>query len=186
MSPARALCVCSLLSALLAPALHAEEGGIVRRIKVLPDKAPDCSSLKSIVETVTRDCKTNDEKAVAIYNFMRLTHYHRKYPNEKGGVGALKEINAYGWSLCGGLHSVQSALWRQLGWKWRFLGWKGHTTVEAQYDDAWHYFDVFLKFYTWRPDDKAPGGRTVASQEDVAKDPTLVTKGLVYDKARGV
>jgi hypothetical protein len=43
----------------------------VRAIKVQPDKAPDCSSLKTIAETVTRECKTNDEKAIAIYNFMQ-------------------------------------------------------------------------------------------------------------------
>ena len=31
-------------------------------IKVLPDKAPDCTSLKTIVESVTRGCQTNDER----------------------------------------------------------------------------------------------------------------------------
>jgi len=66
---------------------------LVRGIKVLPDKAPDCSSLKSIVESVTRGCTTNDQKAIAIYNFMRLTHYHRAYPTEPGGVPVLKDIN---------------------------------------------------------------------------------------------
>ena len=70
---------------------------LVRGIKVLPDKAPDCSSLKTIAESVTRGCKTNDEKAIAIYNFMRLSHYHRAYPSEPGGVPVLKEINTYGW-----------------------------------------------------------------------------------------
>ncbi len=43
---------------------------MLKAIKVLPDKAPDCSTLKSIAESVTRGCKTNDEKAIAIYNFM--------------------------------------------------------------------------------------------------------------------
>ena len=108
--------------------------GTVSGIKVLPDKAPDCSSLKAIVESVTRGCKTNDEKAIAIYNFMRLTHYHRAYPSEAGGIPVLKEINCYGWSLCGGLHAEESALWREMGWNWRFVGWPGHTTVEAYYD----------------------------------------------------
>ena len=89
---------------------------LVRGIRVLPDKAPDCSSLKTIVDSVTRGCRTNDEKAIAIYNFMRLTHYHRAYPSESGGIPVLKEINCYGWSLCGGLHAEQSALWRELGW----------------------------------------------------------------------
>ena len=124
---------------------------LVRGISVLPDKAPDCSSLKAIAASVTRGCQSNDEKAIAIYNFMRLSHYHRAYPSEPGGVPVLKEINTYGWSLCGGLHAEQSALWRELGWNWRFVGWPGHTTVEAQYDGRWHYLDVFLKFYAWMP-----------------------------------
>ena len=159
--------------------------GLVSRIKVLPDKAPDCSSLKSIVETVTRGCKTNDEKAIAIYNFMQLTHYHFAYPGEPGGLPVLKEINCYGWSLCGGLHAEQSALWRELGWGWRFVGWNGHTTVEAHYDGKWHYLDVFLKFYAWMPDRDAPGGRTIAGEDDLANNLTaLVKNAFVLDSAR--
>ncbi len=103
--------------ACLAACVPAASAGKVGRIKVVADKAPDCSSLKAIVESVTRGCKTNDEKAIALYNFMQLTHYHQGYPGEKDGLGALREINVYGWSLCGGLHSVQAALWREMGWK---------------------------------------------------------------------
>jgi len=158
----------------------------VSQIKVQPDKAPDCSSLKAIVESVTRDCKTNDEKAIAIYNFMQLSHYHRNYPNEPGGIPVLKEINTYGWSLCGGLHSEESALWRELGWGWRFVGWNGHTTVEAQYDNKWHYLDVFLKFYAWKSDPNAPGGRTIASEDDLTADSKgLILDAFVLDKSRG-
>ena len=161
--------------------------GWVNAVKVLPDKAPDCSSLKRIAETVTRDCKTNDEKAVAIYNFMLLSHYHRAYPSEPGGIPVLKEINTYGWSLCGGLHSEQSALWRELGWDWRFVGWSGHTTVEAQYDNKWHYLDAFLKFYAWMPDAGAPGGRTIAGEDDLnSAAQTLIADAFVLDKGRGV
>lgn len=160
---------------------------LVRAIKVLPERAPDCSSLKSIVESVTRGCKTNDEKAIAIYNFMRLTHYHRAYPSEPGGIPVLKEINCYGWSLCGGLHAEQSALWRELGWKWRFVGWPGHTTVEAFYDDRWHYLDVFLKFYAWMPDPSRPTGRTIAGQDDLAANAqALLHEAFTLDPARKV
>lgn len=161
--------------------------GLVSGIKVLPDKSPDCSSLKSIVETVTRGCKTNDEKAIAVYNFMRLTHYHRAYPSELGGIPVLKEINCYGWSLCGGLHAEQSALWRELGWNWRFVGWPGHTTVEAFYDGRWHYLDVFLKFYAWMPDSNFPSGRTIAGQDDLAANPQeLLRDAFVLDPSRKV
>ena len=158
----------------------------VGRVKVLTDKAPDCSTLKSIVESVTRGCKTNDERAVAIYNFCRLAWYHRAYPGEPGGVAALKMLHAYGWSLCGGQHAVLSALWRAAGWEWRFVGWPGHTTVEVNYDGKWHYFDTFLKFYVWMDAAAAPGGRTIAGQADVHAHNELVTRDLVLDKARKV
>jgi hypothetical protein len=157
----------------------------VSQIKVLPDRAPDCSSLKAIAESVTRGCTTNDQKAVAVYNFLQLALYHLNYPSEQGGVPALKVLNSYGWSLCGGLHSIESSLWKELGWGWRFVGWDGHTTVEARYDDKWHYLDVFLKIYVWRPDKDAPGGRTIASEDDLLSDyDALMKKGLVVDPKR--
>ena len=171
------------------PALDAPVDAMVKQIKVLPDKAPDCTSLKTIVDSVTKDCKTNDEKAVAVYNFMRLAFYHRQYPSEPGGVPALKNITCYGWSLCGGQHATQSALWRELGWGWRFVGWSnpGHTTVETEYDGKWHYLDVFLKFYAWKPDANAPGGRTIAGEDDLKSDSKgLLTDGFVLDKGRNV
>jgi len=162
--------------------------GQVRQIKVVADRAPDCSSLKAIVNSVTRGGQSNDEKAIALYNFMQLTHYHQGYPGEKDGLGALKEINVYGWSLCGGLHTVEAALWREMGWPWRYVGWSdpGHTTVEVQYDARWHYLDVFLKYYTWMPDANARGGRTIAGEDDLKAIPALVTDGLEFDQARGV
>lgn len=162
--------------------------GTVRQIKITADKAPDCSTLKTIIESVTRDCKTNDEKAIALYNFMQLTHYHQNYPGEKGGLGALKEINVYGWSLCGGLHTVQAALWREMGWPWRYVGWSnpGHTTVECQYDGKWHYLDVFLRFYAWMPDATAPGGRTIAGEDDLKNNPSLILDAFVHDRPRNV
>lgn len=171
----------SLLTAADPPA------GPVRQIKIVNDRAPDCTTLKSIVQSVTKDCKTNDEKAIALYNFMRLTHYHRAYPTEPGGIPVLKEINCYGWSLCGGLHAEQSALWREMGWEWRFVGWPGHTTVEAKYDDRWHYLDVFLKFYAWMPDPNNPGKRTIAGEDDLQAHPKeLLFDAFVLDKSRKV
>lgn len=182
-------CVASLVQSTVGFAADPSPQGdtIVRAIKVQPDKAPDCTSLKAIVDSVTRGCRNNDEKAIAIYNFMRLTHYHRAYPSEPGGIPVLKEINCYGWSLCGGLHAEQSALWRELGWNWRFVGWPGHTTVEAYYDGRWHYLDVFLKFYAWMPDANNPAGRTIAGEDDLASNPQeLLLDAFVADPSRKV
>ena len=95
----------------------------LQNIKVVNDRAPDCSSLEAIVASVTRGCKSDDERAIAIYNFCRYIYYHHAYPHEKGGISALKFINVYGWALCGGQHTVMAALWEKAGFKWRYRGW---------------------------------------------------------------
>jgi hypothetical protein len=176
--PRMVLCVVCV-----ATAVQAETIG---RFHVVNDRAPDCSSLPSIVESVTRDCETDDERAIAIYNFSRYAYYHFAYPREKDGIGTLKMINVYGWGLCGGQHAVLSSLWEAAGWQWRFRGWPGHTTVEAFYGGRWHFFDTFLKFYTWMPDPGAPGGRTIAGQLDINANPELVNGAFVFDQARKV
>jgi len=160
----------------------------LQHIKITNDRAPDCSSLESIVQSVTKGCKSDDERVIAIYNFCRYDHYHHAYPNESGGVSALKFINVYGWGLCGGQHTVMAALWEAAGYKWRYRGWSrpGHTTVEVFYGGRWHYLDTFLKFYTWTPDSQSPGGRTIASQEDIRANPELVTDAFTMDSARNV
>ena len=137
---------------------------------------------------MTRGCKTDDERAIAIYNFCRYDHYHLAYPNEPGGVSALKFIKVYGWGLCGGQHTVLAALWEKAGFDWRYRGWSspGHTTVEAFYGGRWHYLDTFLKFYAWMPDPETPGGRTIAGQEDIKANPRLVTDAFTMDQARKV
>ena len=177
----------AFLCCLLAAALPAGEEPPIQLhgVRIQPDQAPDCTSLTSIAASVTRGCTSNDAKAIAIYNFMQLSHYHHAYPQEPGGVPALKVITNYGWSLCGGLHSTQSALWRTLGWEWRFVGWDGHTTVEAKYDDRWHYLDVFTKFYAWMPDGR--GGMTIAGEDELtAKPQELIESAMTLDKGRAV
>ncbi len=176
------------IALLPAPARAAEpvRGGdhLVRAVKVLPDKAPDSSSLKAIVETVTRGCTCNDDKMVALNNFMRVSHYHRAYPP---GGPSLLWFNNYGWSLCGGLASLQMSLYAQIpGWSWRGVSVPGHNMSEAKYDGAWHWVDCFTKFYTWRPDPHAPRGRTIACHEDIRADPKLVTDALLYDEAEKI
>ena len=173
-----------LAIALLAgPARAAQADNLVKAIKVLPDKAVDPSSLQTIVDSVTRGCQSNDDKMIAIDNFMRISHYHRAYPP---GGPALLWFNNYGWSLCGGLAGLQMSLYSQIpGWSWRGVGGDGHNMSEAKYDGAWHWVDCFMKSYAWRPD-AAPNGRTIASHDDIKKDPTIVTGALVYDDAEKV
>jgi hypothetical protein len=169
----------ALLSSIL---LSGTAFGAAEGLKVTTDKTVDNSSLESIVADVTRlaGAKTNDEKAIAIYRYLHHTIFHWAYPTEKApqSVGPLKVINSYGWGLCGGQHTVLKALYETAGWKCRYMGWPGHTTIEVNYDDKWHYFDTFMKCYYWTKDKSH-----VAGQEEIANDPFIVLDALKDGRA---
>lgn len=168
-----------LLLACLAPSTRPAWPASLRTgqddVRVTTDRTVDPRSLETIVRDVVKlsGAKTNDEKAIAIHNWLHQAIFHFAYPVEKSGhsVGPLKVINVYGWGLCGGQHTVLKALFEAAGWQVRYRGWSdpGHTTVEVLYDDRWHYFDVFLKCYFWTKDKK-----TIAGQDDIVKDPSIV------------
>jgi len=166
------------LTAVLALTTTISAWGAADSFKVTTDKTVDNSSLETIVADVIRlsGAKTNDEKAIAIYNYLNQTIFHNAYPNEKApqSVGPLKVLNVYGWGLCGGQHTVLKSLFETAGWQVRYRGWSdpGHTTVEVNYDNHWHYFDVFLKAYFWTKDKK-----TIAGQDDIIADPSIVLDG---------
>jgi hypothetical protein len=156
--------------------------GEVQGFKVTTDRTIDASSLETIVRQVLArsGARTNDEKAIALYEYLHNTIFHWQYPTEPEpqSVGPLKAINVYGWSLCGGQHTILKALFETAGWECRYVGWPGHTTVEVKYDGRWHYFDVFLKCYYWTKDKSH-----VASQEEIAHDPTIVLDAVKDGRA---
>ncbi len=162
----------------LACLLSSSAFGMVDGFKVTTDRTVDNSSLETIVSDVVRlsGAKTNDEKGIALYNYLNQVLFHRAYAHEKQpqSVGPLKVINVYGWGLCGGEHDVMKSVFETAGWQVRYRGWSdpGHTTVEANYDGAWHYYDVFLKAYFFTKDKK-----TIAGQDDIIKDPSIVLDG---------
>ena len=147
--------------------------------KVTTDRTVDASSLETIVADVIRlaGAKTDDEKGIALYRYLHQVLFHHAYACEKAprSVGPLKVINAYGWGLCGGEHTVMKALFETAGWPVRYRGWSdpGHTTIEAQYGGRWHYYDVFLKAFWWTKDRS-----TIAGQDDINADPSIVLDGL--------
>jgi hypothetical protein len=156
--------------------------GEARAFKVTTDRTVDAGSLETIVKDVIAraGAKTNDEKAIAIYEYLHNTIFHHAYPTEAApqSVGPLKMINAYGWGLCGGQHTVLKALFEAAGFKCRYVGWPGHTTIEVFYDGRWHYFDVFLKCYYWSRDKSH-----VAGQEEIANDPAIVLAAVKEGRA---
>ena len=99
----------------------------VENFKVTTSHSVDATSLENIVRDVAAqaDAKTNDEKAVAIYDWLHRAIFHQAYPTESApqSVGPLKLLNVYGWGLCGGQHTVLKALYETAGWECRYVGW---------------------------------------------------------------
>lgn len=153
-------------------------------VSVTTDRTIDASSLESIVRQVVEraGATTNDEKAVALFEYLHNTIFHGETPREAPPrkVGPLKVIHVYGFALCGGQHTVLKALFETAGWEVRYVGWSdpGHTTIEVRYDGTWHYLDVFLKCYFWSKDRSH-----IVSQEEIAADPSLVLDAVKEGRA---
>ena len=156
----------------------------VGNFKVTTDQSVDASSLETVVQSVIAraGAKTNDQKAVAIYEWLHQAIFHAAYATEpdRQTVGPLKLLHVYGWGLCGGEHTVLKALFETAGWECRYVGWSdpGHTTIEVKYDGRWHYLDVFLKCYFWSKDKSH-----IVSQEEIAADATLVLDAVKEGRA---
>ena len=149
----------------------------VENFRVTSDRSVDTTSLETIVRDVIAraNAKTNDEKAIALYDWLHTAIFHQAYATEADpqSVGPLKLLNVYGWGLCGGQHTVLKALYETAGWECRYVGWTGHTTIEVKYDGRWHYLDVFLKCYFWSKDKSH-----IVSQDEIAADPSIVTDAV--------
>ena len=90
--------------------------GDVLAPRVVTDKSVDTHSLESIVRDVCRPEMNEEEKAVALYEYVRRTIFHYEQRGEKQDqvydLDALRQINTYGYSFCTQQMLVLTHLWR--------------------------------------------------------------------------
>jgi len=142
--------ICLAASAAAAP---------LEDIKVVNDRAPDCSSLEAIVASVTRGCKSDDERAITTTPTLARRAASRPSNSSTSMAGRSVAGNTPSWPPCGKRRATSGA-----------------TAAGA----------IQATPYVWMPDPKSPGGRTIAGQLDIKANPALVTEGFVFDKARRV
>lgn len=143
-------------------------------VRVTTDKSVDCHSLESIVAGVCTEEMPDQEKAIALFHFVRRMMFHYPQRSErrsaKDDLDTLRLINTYGYSFCSQQALVLVDLWRAAGIGGMVWSIPGHCTAQAEYDGGRHWFDPLIGAYVLRRD----GGR-VASLADIAEDPTLLT-----------
>ena len=175
MSPARFLPVWFLV---LGASLAAQTVDL----RVTSDGSVDCSSLKSIVTDVCREGMSDRQKAIALYEFTRRLMFH--YPQRSERLSARDDldttrlVNTYGYSFCSQQSLVLVDLWRTAGIRSICWGMPGHVTAQAEIDGRQAWFDPLIGAFVYRRD-----GKTLASLEDIAADPSLLTKAREENRA---
>ncbi|PCJ56914.1 MAG: hypothetical protein COA79_17400 [Planctomycetota bacterium] len=139
---------------------------------ITTDRTVDCSSMKTIIKDVIKKEMTEEEKAIALYNFYRQRVYH--FRNIAGSRLPLRTINVLGNTLCGSQGTCMKGILEAAGIKARVVSHPGHTFYEAFYDGKWHGYDTFANFYVFTKD--ANGKKYVASFAELNKDPSIITE----------
>jgi len=131
---------------------------------------PDLTSVGGMLHSILRNGMTDEQKAVAIWAFIRDWRYHY-YPAEGGDEchDPVKFINVYGYGFCDDSAANFAVLCRAAGLRARCYGLSGHVVAEAHYDKAWHMFDPDHQVFYRRKDG------VIAGVDHLARHPELIT-----------
>ncbi|MCX7591919.1 MAG: transglutaminase-like domain-containing protein [Kiritimatiellae bacterium] len=149
----------------------AENDTELRGVWVTSSGSVDTSTPKSIVRDLVKPGMTDEEKALAIFNWYRRVIFPHAYlADDRRDV--LRQINSYGNTLCGSHAAVLGWLMREAGFKTRcvFINNGGHTFLDVFYDNAWHSLDPETDFAVWS---RGPN-RHLICMEELQADPTLL------------
>ena len=180
-----------VVGGMAASAVAAGPSGII----VDTDRSINCASLKTIVADVCRDCKTDQEKAIALYDFMVRAvwmDWHSHRPLEMKNIvhkgkrqdtlvfanDPVKYITVYGNCGCGPQAGVYGALCEAAGLKARHLdpGF-GHVSCEIFWGKKWHWLDVWLPAYVTNEKGQ------IYSYEEIMQDRTRFSKAREEGRA---
>ena len=157
--------------------LVAAAAGEVRSPWVSTDRTVDCSSYETILRDVLKKGMTDEQKAIALYDFYRQMVYH--YRNLPESRDPIKCINVMGNTLCGSQATCMKGLLEAAGLKTRVVSHPGHTFYEVFYDGKWHGYDTMMNFYVFT---RGPD-RHVASFAELHADPTLISDAVKEGRA---
>jgi len=132
----------------------------------------DWYDVNSMAAEITADCRTDEEKALAIWEWVHWKRYQRS-PRDKSSIHPVRAMNGYGYGICGHTAAWLKALWTAAGLQAKVQEIWGHTISEVYYDGGWHMLDGNVKvFYTSRDN------RTIAGLTELEKDGWLIERTI--------
>ena len=160
------------VASLLAAAAPAAAG--LGDVKVTTDRSIDCSSIQTIARGLYRDGKSDQDKAIATWYFVRRMLFHWPHIPTWDSVDL---INSYGFGLCGYQSTIYCQIATAGGLKARTMHPPHHVIAEVFYDGAWHMFDCQVGWFAYNRAGK------VASCAEMKADPTLITQAVEEARA---
>ena len=91
----------------------------------------DWFDAKSLAAEIMRDCQTDEEKALAIWSWIRYRTFQRSPLNDESALHPVRALNGYGYGICGHVSAWMKCLWAAAGVKGRVQELAGHTVSEA-------------------------------------------------------
>lgn len=133
---------------------------------------------EACVKWATRDAKTNQDRALALFNWLLTHQWHLASPQEWNLPGVMPgqrpndtemvvyDANrgrfSYGYGLCGTVHAWNEPYWKALGMPARRRAFPGHTNSEVFYDEKWHAFDTDMAGIVFNRDGSIAGYAEIA------------------------
>ncbi|MEW6356558.1 MAG: putative Ig domain-containing protein [Planctomycetota bacterium] len=131
-------------------------------------------TMQDIVAEATAGCKTEKERAVAIW-LHEINHRFHWTTGDNENNDPVKVLNIFGYTLCGNDAHVISDLWRTAGFKIRRGYPQGHVTAEAFYDGRYHLLDGDESIICLLRDNE-----TIADEAEVVRDHDLMKRTHTY------
>ena len=132
----------------------------------------DWHDVDAIVREATEGCRTDEEKAMGIFNWVLYKRFQRS-PRDASAIHPVRAMNGYGYGICGHTSAWMKCLLTAAGIKARVHELWGHTISEAYWDGAWHMLDANVKvFYPGRDN------RTMASLAELERDGGLIGRNI--------
>lgn len=136
---------------------------------------PDLSSTRALADSLIKPGMTDEQKAIAFWQFIVKWRYHYLPAEEAELKGnelhdPIKYINVYGYGFCDDSAKNIANLARTVGMKARVYGMSVHVVAEVFFAGGWHMFDADHEVYYRMADGH------IASVDELAVHPEVLTK----------
>lgn len=125
----------------------------VYNLHLVTDNQPDYTDFDSFVESSTRNWKTPEEKAIAVWRWGRRSRHQLSCSREgiRYIMDPILNYNSYGALNCGIISSLNVSSWLRLGFQARYVQLGDHTVSEVSWDNGtnWHMFDSSMSFFCY-------------------------------------